>query len=187
MRLWVWGCLAYLALGGCGDDSGGAEGIKGKNELTVTLPPAEPSEAAGNELAAADAPSEAVAPQAGFETVAVVEPKAKAPAPIKREPAPVPAEAEDETPAQVEVAVAPSEETGAAAPAAAMVPPVRTGNWGAYLRRARFACGRVASVQPVQREGARAGYRYYRVECEGGGTYQATDKNGHLFFRRWQG
>jgi hypothetical protein len=86
-------------------------------------------------------------------------------------------------PPEVEVAVAPSPESS---PGAGGLP-AGTGNWGAYLRKARFPCGRVQSIAPVEREGASAGFRYFRVECEGGGAYQATDKRGHLYFRRWRG
>lgn len=157
-------CLVMVACGGAEET---VPARRGSSELTVTLPPTLPSEPA----AKADPPPAEAAPQAGFETVAAT-------------PVPTPEQAPAlDDPAEVEVALAPA----ADAPAASDGLPPGTGNWGAYLRKARFACARVASVQPVERPGASPGYRYYRVDCENGGSYQATDKRGHLFFRRWQG
>ncbi len=169
-------CLAVVS---CGQAEEAKKAPAGSAELTVTLPPTLPSEPAqaNQQLAAAE---QEPAPQAGFDTVAPSpEPKQRPEA----APEPEPAAPEADSPADVEVAVAPAEEaerSDAALPAGAR-------NWGAYIRKARFACGRVSAVEPVERAGASPGFRYYRVECEGGGAYQATDKRGHLYFRRWQG
>jgi hypothetical protein len=169
-----------LAVTGCDAGEDRQAAVRGGSELTITLPPTPPSEPAEANAAAAVE----VQPQAGFEMVAaapVLKQRKPEPEP-EPEPAPEPAPAVADPP-EVEVAVAPSPESS---PAAAGLP-AGTGNWGAYLRNARFPCGRVQSIAPVEREGASAGFRYYRVECEGGGAYQATDKRGHLYFRRWRG
>ena len=157
-------CLAFVS---CGQSDQPRQAPVGGSELTVTLPPTLPTQPAE----ANSATAEAEAPQAGFEMVAAA-PEVTAPAP-----------SEVDDPPDVEVAVAPAEP--AAGSGEGM--PAGTGNWGAYIRKARFPCSRVASVQPVERAGASPGFRYYRVECEGGGAYQATDKKGHLYFRRWAG
>jgi hypothetical protein len=141
-----------LALVSCG---GGEEANKvppGASELTVTLPPTLPTEPAEtNQISV-----ETETPQAGFETIAATPPP-KPPASksvVKATPEPVPDLPSVETPPEVEVAVAPAEEP---VPSAGALPP-GTRNWGAYIRKARFPCGQVASVQPVERAGASPGF-----------------------------
>jgi hypothetical protein len=192
MRLWSGLALACAAVAGCG----GAEEQqqpKGSRELTVTLPPTLPTEPA----------TEEPTPQAGFETIATAEPAVQAPAPVTKPPAGKAARQRDEPPVQVEVAVAPAPETGApaeggAAPADAGAPeaapdasptvsaPAGTAAWAGYLRKAGFPCGRVAGTSRVERS-AGPGLQFYKVDCEGGASYQATNKRGHLYFRRWRG
>lgn len=175
MRLWI--VIGCLGLWGCGD---AADAPKGSREVEVALPPASPGEpAAGNTLAAVTEVPEAPAPEAGFETVAAPPPHL----PAKAEPEPVQPKAEPEAPAEVEVAVAPVE---AAEPAVEGTRPAGSSNWAAYIRKARFQCDRVTSIDRVDRA-ANPGFTYYRVQCGSGATYQATDKRGHLFFRRWTG
>jgi hypothetical protein len=190
MRVWklVAGCLACA---GCGAEADTSAARKGGAELVVTLPPTLPTEPAVAEPA----------PQAGFETVAAVAPAARE----RPEPAPaVRAESRaiEQRPAQVEVTVAPTPEpvalAEAGAPAEATPPESSSGTpptaarpagataWAGYLRRAGFPCRRIASAQPVARA-AGPGLAYYRVECDGGASYQVTNKNGHLYFRRWRG
>jgi hypothetical protein len=187
-------CLACAACGG-GEDAG--QPRKGGGELTVTLPPTLPTE-----TVATDAAPPAPAPQAGFETVAAAGPEVKAAAePTRRAGPREAAAAEEETAPEVEVTVAPAEEpapnadgptpTGTATivattPAAPGAAPAGASAWAGYLRRAGFACGQIASVAPVQRASS-AGLAYYKVDCAGGGSYQATNKRGHLYFRRWRG
>ncbi len=200
MRLWglmAVGCLAA----GCGSGAEQAEQGKarGGGELTVTLPPTLPTKRAEEEAA----------PQAGFDTIAAAEPAAEVPpAPVKAAPVPkAPQPQLPEAPPQVEVAVAPAAESPPAAtpapaeagaapagPAEAAAPdapaagarPAGASAWAGYLRKSGFPCRRIASASRVERA-AGPGLEYYRVECEGGGSYQATNKRGHLFFRRWRG
>lgn len=194
MRLSGVTALACLAAG-CG---GGADKAQqkpgGSSELTVTLPPTLPTEPAAKEED----------PKAGFEAVAAVEPAAAPPAPVPPKPAPKQPEPQ-QAPAQVEVALAPAAEPAApgeataladaslaaAAPAAttASVPgsrPPGAAAWASYIRKAGFPCRSIAAADRFERASG-AGLQFYRVQCEGGGTYQATNKRGHLYFRRWRG
>ena len=185
MRLWgvaaaslfAWGC------GQGGSTNNGSAAGNAASELTVTLPPTLPSTPAEQVDTAAVVPEPA--PEAGFETVVAAAPKA-APVPERGTPAVEPVE--DTSPAEIEVAVAPATEpevptsagsTGGAAN------PAGSSNWAAYIRKAGFACDRVGAIERVDRS-ASPGFTYYRVQC-GSGTYQATNKRGHLYFRRWQG
>jgi hypothetical protein len=193
MRLSGVTALACLAAG-CG---GGADKAQqkpgGSSELTVTLPPTLPTEPAAKEED----------PKAGFEAVAAVEPAAAPPAPVP--PKPAPKQPEPQQAPAVEVALAPAAEPAApgeataladaslaaAAPAAttASVPgsrPPGAAAWASYIRKAGFPCRSIAAADRVERASG-AGLQFYRVQCEGGGTYQATNKRGHLYFRRWRG
>lgn len=182
---------ACLVVSACGGTDGAEKQAARGGELTVMLPPSPGA-----------APVEEPAPQAGFETVAAV-PPAPAPATPAKAPPPVVAAApeEERAPADVEVTVAPAEtgqpadasstdEPAAAsagtAPAAQAARPAGASAWAGYLRRAGFPCRRIAAAERVERQ-AGPGLAYYRVQCEGGPSYQATDKNGHLYFRRWRG
>ncbi len=199
MRFWGLTAAALLAAAGCGsgEEQAGKQKPLGGGELTVTLPPTLPSEPA----------SPQGEPEAGFETIAAVDtPPPAPPTPPKAAPAPkqidLKPESQPERPAQVEVAVAsapepaapaeagsaaetPPPEPAADAPAAGTRPAGASG-WAGYIRKAGFPCRRVASADRVERS-ASPGLQYYRVECEGGGSYQATNRRGHLFFRRWRG
>jgi hypothetical protein len=189
MRLWSGLALACVAVAGCGEAENAQQPRQeGGRELTVTLAPTQSS-------APAEIPP---APEAGFETIAAAEP----PAPVAKAPLKEPAPQRDAEPVQVEVAVAPAEPPAAAVegsasaavspaeptpdgpPAAAV--PTGTGAWAGYLRKVGFPCSRVASTSRVERA-AGPGLQFYRVDCEGGATYQATNKRGHLYFRRWRG
>lgn len=200
---WSWLTLAGIAVAGCGGDGdrAGDAPARGSRELTITLPPTLPTEPA----------VPPPAPQAGFETVAAAEPVVEArPAAAESSPRPKRGASVAE-PAQVEVALAPTPDSGAASvegatgvgnsaagetgavanAAAAVVTPipatsVGAGAWAGYLRKAGFPCRRIAAANRVERA-AGPGLQYYKVDCEGGGSYQATNKRGHLFFRRWRG
>ena len=192
MRQWGFLALACAAVAGCGDgtDEAGKAKARAGGELTVTLPPTLPSEPQAAEPA----------PQAGFEAIAEAEPALKAPPALVKTQPRAPAPEEDERPAQVEVAVAPAAEApaaaagGAAAEPATPEAPAPTATapaagataWAGYLRRAGFPCQRIASANRIERS-ASPGFQYYKVDCAGGGSYQATNKRGHLYFRRWRG
>ena len=194
MRLSRVTALAFLAATACGGGDQAQQKPRGGGELTVTLPPTLPTEPAVKEDE----------PKAGFETVAAIEPAAAPPEPPKtkaelRQPEPLPKEA----PAQVEVALAPAAEPAAPGEVAAMMmdasaPPAAPGStapegrpsgasaWAGYIRKAGFPCRSIATADRVERASG-TGLQFYRVQCEGGGTYQATNKRGHLYFRRWRG
>ncbi|HEX8442218.1 MAG TPA: hypothetical protein VF631_01075 [Allosphingosinicella sp.] len=197
MRLWSVTAIAFLAAAGCGGGGDQTERTpRGGGELTVTLPPTLPTEPAAQEAE----------PEAGFETIAAVGPAAVRPEPPKIKPAPKqPEPRPKEAPPQVEVAVAPAAEPAAGgeaaaaaaetsapeAPAATAAKPPESrpsggAGWATYIRKAGFPCRRVTSTDRVERA-AGTGLQYYRVQCEGGGSYQATNKRGHLYFRRWRG
>lgn len=179
--------LMLAAVAGCGEggDQAGNGQALGGGELVVTVPPISPTEPTAQEPA----------PKAGFESVAAVEPALVPPPVATSSPPPKAVEPEPEPAAQVEVALAPTPDPAAPAQTeavpegAATVPqpqPTGTAAWAGYLRKAGFPCQRVASTNRIDRPSS-AGLQFYKVDCEGGASYQATNKRGHLFFRRWRG
>lgn len=50
--------------------------------------------------------------------------------------------------------------------------------WAGVLRRVGFPCERITSV--IENGGG------YRVDCEGGGPYRATRRDGRIKFSRWR-
>lgn len=187
MRLGISLTVLMVAVG-CSEQAAPPDARSG-GEVTVTLAPA-PNET----------PAEKAAPEAGFDAIPAA-PVVATPAPAPARVAPASPEPAASPPAEVEVTVAPAGDapiavepgTGetTAVPATAEVPaptarPAGASAWAGYLRKAGFPCRRVASASRVERA-AGPGLQYYRVDCEGGGAYQATDKRGHLYFRRWRG
>jgi outer membrane biosynthesis protein TonB len=194
MRLTGVAALACLAAAGCGGAEEAKRKPQGSGELTVTLPPTLPTQPAAQQDA----------PKAGFDAVAAIEPAVAPPEVPKAQPATKQPEPEPkEAPPQVVVALAPAAEPAAPGEAAAVeeanvsapavtatsAPEGRTAGasaWAGYLRKAGFPCRSIAAADRVDRPSG-AGLQFYRVQCEGGGTYQATNKRGHLYFRRWRG
>ena len=176
MKLRLCIVIGCLALWGCGDAANKEATANASAEVEVALPPPAPGPPAP-ENAVAPVEEEAPAPEAGFETVAAPPPPAR-----KAEPEPEVAKAEPDDPAEVEVAVGPTQEPTGGEDAR----PAGSSNWAAYIRKAGFGCDRVGSIERVERS-ANPGFTYYRVQCGSGATYQATDKRGHLYFRRWAG
>ena len=110
--------------------------------------------------------------------------------PAEKGEAPAPAAAEemvalDDTAAENEANAA--QEPQAAEPRLVSAsPPIAQASLARYITRAGFSCDEVVTVtQLEQPDGSRAGI--YKFDCSAGGDYQGTMKQGHLYFRPWEG
>ncbi|HEV2748242.1 MAG TPA: hypothetical protein VGW34_13200 [Allosphingosinicella sp.] len=194
------GILACMWLAGCDSPpppAATAELPDEAAEVTLDLPPLEQprpappvaAEPAANESAEAAPDDNAEAGNQAQAAPAETAPRQDEP---PAAPAPEAAAEAPTAPAAAAAAGADEIETVAASGATARMqllparPREAVAPWAGHIRRAGFECGGIASARQLRQPDGRT-LEIYKIDCESGGSYQGTVRQGRLKFRRWTG